>query len=144
MEIHVPNKGMSLTQKLPTEMYAAGYRFQSSETQMAAISRFVSPEEWRELAEGVNRSIDRHHYRSNTCALAPMFLTLGLCFCPLVYVACNMGTKVNDDMENMRVTKALNSRGIALYWTSTTKVHLGGVTFRISQNTPPLAQKMDR
>ena len=144
MEIRVPNVGQTVTQRMPTDMRAPGYIFASSVEAMVLISRFVSPEEWAALSTGVNESIRRHHYCSSPLAMTPMFCTLGLCFCPMLYVACGMSERVTADMEQLPVTKALNARGIALYWTSMRKFHPGGITFHITPTAPPLVQKMGR
>ena len=109
MEVLVPNRGTSLHQRLPLDLSNPEYRKQWARDAAGAVSRYVSAEEWAALAHGINESIRRHHYSSSRCAMLPMFLTLGVCFCPMLYYALTYPEKVRSRARRPRLASPASS-----------------------------------
>lgn len=142
-EYEAQHKGLGSTNfKLPVDIANPGYTFfkQSHQERLDAIAQYVTPEEYKELASGVNTSITAHHYCNKPCATLPAMVTLGVCFCPLIYYADQMDRKVNEDIAAAAVAQRLNERGIGLRWEKRTKFNNGGLTFGISDRTPHVQQ----
>ena len=130
---------------IPTDMNQPGYvhfnqvNNQRSKDQLAWIAQYISANEWAELATAVNASLMKHHHCNNTLAMAPFYLTLGHCFCPMVYVACLMSERVHQDIEAIPIAQTLKDRGITLSWDIKTKLDPGGLWVTTSASTPPAA-----
>ena len=148
MQVQIANRGKSVNQRVPADLNNPGYytSWDAAERKrnLATVAQYVSREEFRQLAEGVNSSIKKHHYCSKPCVICPFVATMGVCFCPLVYVGCQMEGRVNADMAKLPVAQTLNARGMSMYWEPTTKFDAGGIMFSFSNNTPPVQQKMTR
>ena len=147
MEVRANHKGFgSVSQYLPEDMTNPGYQFQSNRDNLALIGQYVHPQEWAELAKAVNASIQKHHFCNKAYVMVPFALTLAVCFCPMVYVACMMNPRVNADIEKTPVAEKLRDRGIGLYWEPKTKFDAGGLTFMIHRDAPqlPVQQTMRR
>lgn len=138
----VQHKGLGSSNfRLPADMASPGYTFfkESHQAQLDGVAVYVTPQEYGELASGVNASIAKHHY-CNSCNTAAMALTLGVCFCPLVYTGMHMEGRVNDDLAAINAAHQLGKRGISLNWEKRTKFHNGGLAFDIASQTPKLQQ----
>ena len=145
MQVTVPNAGLgSVGQHLPLDMKNPGFITQGSKQSIATVAQYVDPQEWAQLAEGVNALIRKLHYCNNMCAMVPFVTTCAVCFCPLVYVGTQLRPRVNAGMEKLAVREQLHSRGIMLTWEPKTKFAEGGLTFKIPANTAPLQQQMNQ
>ena len=122
---------------LPVDMNRPGYMTQGSKDQLAWISQYISADEWAQLATAVNASLQEHHHCNNTLAMLPFYMTLGFCWCPMVYVACQMSGRVHRDIEAIPIAQTLKDRGIILSWEAKTKIDPGGLWVTTSASTPP-------
>ena len=134
MQVMVKNKKKGMCSDiviLPQDMQDPGYRYESSKQGLATIAQYVSAPEWAQLAQGTNAAIEKHHYQNKCCVMTAFKLTLGLCFCPLVYVACQLPERVNNDVAGLPVAQQLAARGFALQWFNKTKLDAGGMQFTL-------------
>eukprot|EP00937_MAST-01D_sp_MAST-1D-sp2_P006836 g6836.t1 len=125
---------------LPLDLYAHGYRFDSSKQQMATIARYVTAQEWQELAQATNKSIQKHHICNSCCAMFPMYVTLGVCFCPLIYVAMKTKGRIHKDLAELPVVRQMGSRGISLRWVPKSDFDAGGLVLTMAAQTPEVIQ----
>ena len=134
MQVMVKNKRKGMCSDiaiLPQDMQNPGYQFESSEQGLATIAQYVSAPEWAQLAQGTNAAIERHHYQNKCCVMTAFKLTLGVCFCPMVYVGCKLSERVNNDVAALPVAQQLMARGFALKWHGKTKLDIGGLLFTL-------------
>ena len=142
MEVQVYNRIPNLCTKvpeLPLDPDNPGYRNPArAKPPLDTVMKYVTAEEWTQLAQAVNASIKRHHY-CHSIVTPIMAVTLGLCFCPLWYVGCMMGSRVNEDVAKLPVSQKLSERGIALHWYPPGDLGgAGGMIFTISSETTPI------
>ena len=127
---------------LPVDLQNPGYRNDSSERAIATIARYVTPQEWQELATATNASIQRHHICNSACAMVPMYLTLAVCFCPMVYVACKTRGRVHSDLAQLPVVQQLAARGISLRWVPKSDFDCGGLVLTLPAQAPQMSVEM--
>ena len=73
-----------------------------------------------------------------------LLITAGICFCPIIYLACGTEQRVNDALAVSAIAAQLNARGIILYWVPTNKLRQGGLTLTFSAQTPPAPQEQQQ
>ena len=137
----VPHVGIKGPGNLPTNLRNTGYWTKASKNNPALdiVMKYMTEQEWTELATGVNEASDLHSYEKHPCGTGLLFGTCGICFCPLLILSCELPGKVNDDIQEFPVTAALKKRGITLHWNQRIKLNPGGLTLIISPKTPPVA-----
>ena len=125
---------------LPSDMQNPGYLTQQSAQMIAEVGRYITPHEWGQLALGANASIQRHHWSKKWHITCPLYLTLGLCFCPLVYDACEYSGRVDRDVAKLPITQQLKERGITVRWIPKSKLDIGGMEFTLPAGAVPVQQ----
>ena len=134
IEIVIPHVGISKPGKLPSSMSDHGYTHSSSKDAMSRAAQYITPDEWSELARGVNAAIEKHSYWKHPCGVPLLFLTLGICFCPLIHVAVEGKKKTRAEVLALPVVGRLEKRGVRVKdWTPRTKFAAGGLTVEILQ-----------
>ena len=136
MTIYVHNAGKHNATRVPVDRHKPGYwtSFFAEERRQALASsaQFVSDEEWRELAEGINAAIKAYHPFNKPYFFAPC------CWpCCCVY-SCQYPGWVNGDIAKLPVVHRLASRGIGVSWINGTKFEPGGVVLHVAANAPVL------
>lgn len=131
-------------------MERPGYLFQNGKDAMAAIAKYVTAVEWKELASGANQAHNRYAATSNPCVMGLLYGTCGVCFCPLMCYGCfvDVEAKANADIAQLPVTHKLKERGIALHFIPKTSqadgFDMGGMHCTLSVGTTPTVQQMSR
>ena len=118
-----------------------GYWFTNSKGGMEALARYVTADEWKEVATEANKANNRHHATTNPLVMGLLMATLGVCFCPLLFYGCfvDMEGKTNADIDMLPITQKLKKRGITLHFSPMkNKFDLGGMSCMISAHTPLL------
>ena len=110
---------------------------QSSKDSLAAVARYVTKEEWAELASATNKSYQKHSPMSNPVSIVPCVATCTVCFCPFCYFYMTYEANVNTDVAKSTIAQKLKERGITLQWVAKTKFDAGGMTLMLSPQTPP-------
>ena len=118
-------------------MEQPNYRHDENKQKLRQISRYITPDEWRELSSVVNDAARKYHLCNNCFAMTTYILTLGVCFCPLCWVGCKMKKNVNKDLAAAPIAAALGQRGIGLEWVPRTDWDAGELLCRRA-NTPSL------
>eukprot|EP00940_MAST-03C_sp_MAST-3C-sp2_P000206 g206.t1 len=141
MKIFVHNVGNGDRQHVPVDRRNPGYWssfFAATRKQaLDASAQYVSDEEWRELAQGINASIKQQHPCSFWYIKFSFIATCGLCFCPFVIYGCAYPEWVNNDIAKLPVVERLAARGIGVSWDNTVKMKQGGVTLWVAAGAAP-------
>lgn len=150
MQIFVHNVGTGNRQHVPLDRSNPGYwtsYFAGERKQGLELSaQYLSDEEWKELAQGINDSIKRNHWCSKWYIVCPFVATAGVCFCPMVIYGCMYPDWVNDDITKLPVVERLGARGIRVSWINTIPkiAQQGGVILNVPPGTAPAQQAMQR
>ena len=98
------------------------------------------------MATATNAAIYKHHYCGGKCCCAglPMAVTLGLCFCPVLYVGCTMKRNVNAEIAKLPEVQQLQDRGITLEWILDGDLGGTGGMYITSTRAPPIQTTMER
>merc|ERR1719263_174501 len=132
--------------ELPTDMDNPGYWFDDSKVGLERVGRYISKQEWQELAHGANAAYKTHAATSNGFVMKLLFGTFGICFCPLMCYGCFVDVEgnVNADIEKLPVAQKLKGRGITLHFRPKRgKFDMGGMDCAISAKTPALPPVSD-
>jgi len=124
---------------LPTDLNNPTYWTSGSKDQLTLVAKYVTPTEWAELAKLANDLSDKYSYVKHPCGLPLLICTLGVCFCPLIYLGQRVEPGVNADLAKLSIVGTLNKRGIGVSWEPRRKFTFGGLTLTFSAETP-LAQ----
>ena len=147
-KIFVHNIGKGDRQHVPLDRCNPQYQYTFFATKrkqaLEASAQYVSDEEWRELAQGINISIKRQHPCSFWYIKCSFIATCGICFCPFVIYGCVYSDWVNDEIAELPVVKRLAARGIGVSWVNTVKFQPGGVTLTVAAGAAPVQQSMKR
>ena len=143
-EIFVPHVGNYKPGILPTDINNPGYWTNASARTLALVKPYLTAAEWHTLASECNALSKKHAAWSHPCGLPLLLCTMGICFCPLIYLACGTGQRVNDALAVSAIAVQLNARGIILYWVPTNKFEQGGLTLTFSAQTPPAPQEQQQ
>ena len=140
MKVKAPNKGKDNGQHIPDNLVnpdysSLGNALHDGAKTFPVIAQYISPQEWSELANGINSSIRQHHWCNSPCAMIPFVATCGVCFCPLLYIGLQMQPTVNAEMSEMPIVNQLAGRGITMEWEANTKFTIGGLHLTFS--SPP-------
>ena len=135
-------RGCEVVPHLPVDLQNPGYRMDDSKRNFAIIARYVTPQEWQELAAATNESIQRHHACNSPWAMLPMYLTLAVCFCPFFYVAIKTRGRIHADLAQLPATQQLAARGIAIRWAPKTDFDSGGLIFTLPVQMPQMNVEM--
>ena len=138
--VRVNHVGMGKPGRLPTDMTNTGYWTQDSKDAMAVATKYVTAEEWAELANQTNASGSKHSALDDPIAMGCLFGTCGICFCPLVYIGLQTEARVNEDIAGLAITHKLKQRGITLHHEPKSKFDVGGLRMTFSAQTPPAPQ----
>ena len=144
--IFVPRRKSGFGEGLPTDMEKPGYVLSKSKDALKAVARYVTADEWKELAAGANAAQKKYSAFSNPVVMGLFIGTLGVVFCPLMCYTCvvDVEGKVNADIDMLAVTQRLKERGIAVhYYPKTSKFDLGGISCTVSTDTPLAGEKAD-
>ena len=144
--IVVPSIKTGFSAELPTDMDNPGYWFDDSKVGLERVGRYISKQEWQELAHGANAAYKTHAATSNGFVMKLLFGTFGICFCPLMCYGCFVDVEgnVNADIEKLPVAQKLKGRGITLHFRPKRgKFDMGGMDCAISAKTPALPPVSD-
>ena len=144
--IVVPSIKTGFSADLPTDMDNPGYWFDDSKVGLERVGRYISKQEWQELAHGANAAHKTHAATSNGFVMKLLFGTCGICFCPLMCYGCFVDVEgnVNADIEKLPVAQKLKGRGITLHFRPKRgKFDMGGMDCAISAKTPALPPVSD-
>ena len=142
----MPRRKSGWEEGLPTDMENPGYAWQKNKDALKAVARYVTADEWKELAAGANAAGKKHSASSNPVVCGLFLLTCAVCFCPLMCYTCfvDVEGKVKADIDMLPVTQRLKERGIAVhYYPKTSKFDLGGISCTVSTDTPLAGEKAD-
>ena len=142
--IFLPRRKSGWEEGLPTDMENPGYAWQKNKDALKAVARYVTADEWKELAAGANAAQKKHSAISNPVVMGLFIGTLGVVFCPLMFYTCivDVEGKANADIDMLAVTQRLKERGIAVhYFPKTSKFDLGGMACMVSNDTPLAGEK---
>ena len=110
--------------------YVSNYFRVERQQALAASAQYISDDEWRELAQGINVLMRQYHYCSK-----PYLWIIPCCWiCCQVY-ACQHGELVTQELVKLPIAQRLAARGIHLQWTPT-ESSPGGLTVNISAAVP--------
>eukprot|EP00518_Triparma_eleuthera_P009816 CAMPEP_0182472632 /NCGR_PEP_ID=MMETSP1319-20130603/22522_1 /TAXON_ID=172717 /ORGANISM="Bolidomonas pacifica, Strain RCC208" /LENGTH=108 /DNA_ID=CAMNT_0024673349 /DNA_START=94 /DNA_END=417 /DNA_ORIENTATION=- len=99
---------------------------------LSHVGQYITPDEWYELSQAVNAATNRHSYWTHPCGVPLLVRTLGICFCPLIYVAKKGNEKIRADVFASPVVQALNKKGVKVKdWNPRTKFSAGGLTIEV-------------
>ena len=116
--------------------YLSNYYREERQQGLAASAQYISDDEWRELAQGINVLMRQYHYCSK-----PYLWIIPCCWiCCQVY-ACQHGDLVTQDAVKLPIAQRLAARGIHLQWTPS-EGRPGGLTITVS--AVPVPQGMQR
>ena len=142
--IFVPGKKAGL----PTDMEQPGYSWLSDgKDALKAVARYVTADEWKELAAGANAAQRKHQATSNPIVMGLFICSLAVIFCPLMCYTCivDVEGKTNADIDMLAVTLRLKERGITVhYFPKTSKFDHGGMACTVSKDTPLVGEKADK
>ena len=137
--IFVPRRKSGFAEGLPTDMEKPGYVLSKSKDALKAVARYVTADEWQELAAGANAAQKKYSATSNPVVMGLFLVTCAVVFCPLMCYTCivDVEGKANADIDMLAVTQRLKERGIAVhYFPKTSKFDLGGMELTVSKDTP--------
>ena len=145
-KIFVHNVGLGDRQHVPLDRRNPGYTSSAAERKQAleASAQYVSDEEWRELAQGINLSIEQQHPCSFWYIKFSFIATCGVCFCPFVIYGCAYSGWVTDEIAKLPVVKRLGARGIYVSWVNSAKYQQGGVILTVATGAAPVQQSMQQ
>ena len=102
---------------------------------LAASAQYISDDEWRELAQGMNVLMRKYHYFSKPYLMCPC------CWLCCQIYALQHGDLVTQAAAKLPIAQRLAARGIHLRWTPSEN-RQGGLTITIS--AVPVPQGMQR
>ncbi len=111
--IRVPHAGFSKPGRLPVDVSRPGYMTQSSRDCLSIALRYITADEWADLARQINILSRKHG--AGPLEFWILVGTMGICCCPLIYKACQTNEKVNAELANLPITRTLMARGIIMY-----------------------------
>jgi len=105
--------------------------------QHAGLLSFISAEEYKQLMEVMNESMETHHpctlKTGPACICASLLAPLGGIFLLWDYRKCLFASRVNKDMDQMSIVQKMKARGIQLTLYGSTDWVQGGMLFGLPQ-----------
>lgn len=124
-EIFVPHVGNYKPGILPTDINNPGYWTNASARTLALVKPYLTAAEWHTLASECNALSKKHAAWSHPCGLPLLLCTAGICFCPLIYLACGTEQRVNDALAVSAIAAQLNAASSSTGFPRTSSSRVG-------------------